>query len=55
MILTRTQTQQSEGRVVLEIQTDNVDILPLMDYKSYDFGTKAKRHGFILDQVCFHG
>lgn len=48
-------TGQDEGRVVLEIKTDNVDILPLMDYKAYDFGHKAQRHGFILDQVCFHG
>jgi collagen type V/XI/XXIV/XXVII alpha len=48
-------TGQDEGRVVLQIETSNVDILPVMDYKSYDFGHKAQRHGFILDEVCFHG
>jgi len=48
-------TGQDDGRVVLKIETSNVDILPLIDYKSYDFGQKAQRHGFILDEVCFKG
>ena len=43
------------GHVILEVRTLDVDLLPLIDYKSYDFGDHAQRHGYELSPVCFSG
>merc|ERR1712174_83010 len=43
------------GKVVVELDTTEVDLLPFKDYKSYDFGEKSQKHGFDLGDVCFEG
>jgi collagen type V/XI/XXIV/XXVII alpha len=45
----------THGKVVLELSTRDVDLLPFVDYRSMDFGVKGQRHGFSLGQVCFQG
>jgi len=43
------------GRVVFEFDTRDVDVLPIKDFRAYDFGEKHQKHGFELGQVCFYG
>jgi collagen type V/XI/XXIV/XXVII alpha len=46
----------TNGKVVLELSTREVDLLPFVDYRSFDFGTaKNQKHGFSVGQVCFQG
>jgi collagen type V/XI/XXIV/XXVII alpha len=45
----------NNGKVVLELNTNQVDLLPFKDYKSEDFGAKNQKHGFDLGDVCFMG
>ena len=46
----------SQGKVVLELSTREVDLLPFVDYRSKDFGyQKKQKHGFSIGQVCFQG
>jgi collagen type V/XI/XXIV/XXVII alpha len=45
----------SNGKVVLELSTREVDLLPFVDYRSKDFGQKKQKHGFSIGQVCFQG
>jgi len=46
---------KGNGEVILELNTRDVDILPLVDYRSKDFGDRNQKHGFSMGQVCFHG
>jgi collagen type V/XI/XXIV/XXVII alpha len=43
------------GRVIIKFETREVDILPIKDFRAFDFGDKQKRHGFQISEVCFHG
>merc|ERR1711931_124750 len=43
------------GRVTIKFDTREVDILPIKDFRAFDFGDKQKRHGFSITEVCFHG
>jgi collagen type V/XI/XXIV/XXVII alpha len=43
------------GKLVLELNTREVDLLPFRDYKSMDFGNNKQKHGFDLGEVCFSG
>lgn len=43
------------GKVVLELDTREVDLLPFRDYKSNDFGHGKQKHGYDLGEVCFSG
>lgn len=43
------------GKVVVELNTREVDLLPFRDYKSNDFGSKNQKHGYDLGEVCFSG
>jgi collagen type V/XI/XXIV/XXVII alpha len=46
----------TNGKVELELNTRDVDILPFVDYRSFDFGNdRSQKHGFNLGQVCFLG
>merc|ERR1719383_1588696 len=43
------------GRVTIKFDTREVDILPIKDFRAFDFGDKQKRFGFSITEVCFHG
>jgi collagen type V/XI/XXIV/XXVII alpha len=45
----------TSGKVVLELSTREVDLLPFVDYRSKDFGVRGQRHGYSIGQVCFQG
>jgi collagen type V/XI/XXIV/XXVII alpha len=47
--------RNGHGKVKLELSTREVDLLPFVDYKSFDFGEGNQKHGFKVGQVCFHG
>lgn len=49
------QSGSGNGKVELELNTNQVDLLPFKDYKSEDFGDKNQKHGFNLGEVCFMG
>jgi len=47
---------KGKGEVVLDIETSEVDLLPVIDYRSLDFTrSKHQKHGFELGKVCFRG
>jgi len=48
-------TGNTNGRVVIRFDTRDLDILPVKDWKSFDFGAKNQKHGFELSEVCFYG
>jgi collagen type V/XI/XXIV/XXVII alpha len=48
-------TGDKNGRVTIQFNTRDVDILPIKDWRAYDFGAKHQKHGFELSEVCFHG
>jgi collagen type V/XI/XXIV/XXVII alpha len=43
------------GRVEIDFDTRDVDVLPIKDFRAYDFGEKNQRFGFDLSEVCFYG
>jgi len=47
---------KGKGEVVLDIETSEVNMLPVIDYRSLDFTrSKHQKHGFELGMVCFRG
>lgn len=48
-------TGDKNGRVTIRFDTRDLDILPLKDWRAYDFGAKHQKHGFELSEVCFYG
>jgi hypothetical protein len=49
------QSGSGNGKLVLELNTREVDLLPFRDYMSQDFGTNKQKHGYDLGEVCFSG
>merc|ERR1712088_10009 len=39
------------GRVTIKFDTREVDILPIKDFRAFDFGDKQKRFGFSITEV----
>merc|ERR1719285_986793 len=48
-------TGDKNGRVEINFDTRDVDILPIKDFRAFDIGDKSKKFGFTIEPVCFHG